>query len=124
MFMAQTLGFGTVFFYCGIGGEVWFTAEVIGVGLTCLYVHAALRARRPALAGLFFSMAVLTRTPLLFSGTLFLLECLFPQAGERLQQPKRLRSEYPLALRHLAPLCLRAAAPGLAAAVNNFFRLC
>jgi len=121
-FIALTLGFGTVFFYCAIRGEVWFTAEVIGVGLTCLYVHAALRARRPALAGLFFSMAVLTRTPLLFAGTLFLLECLCPQAGERLQQLKRLRSEYPLALRKLALFCLGAAPLGLAAAVNNFLR--
>ena len=44
------LGFGTLFFYCAIRGEVWFTAEVMGVGLTSLYVLFALKARRPVLA--------------------------------------------------------------------------
>jgi hypothetical protein len=122
LFIALTLGFGTVFFYCAIRGEVWFTAEVLGVALTCLYVHASLRARRPALAGLFFSMAALTRTPLLLAGTLFLLECLCPRAGDRLQQLKRLRVEYRPALRKLALFCLGAAPLGIAAAINNFLR--
>ncbi|MBI5542327.1 MAG: hypothetical protein HY901_00435, partial [Deltaproteobacteria bacterium] len=45
------LGFGTLFFYCAIRGEVWFTAEVMGVGLTSLYVCFSLKARRPIVAG-------------------------------------------------------------------------
>lgn len=72
------LGFGTLFFYCAIRGEVWFTAEVMGVGLTSLYVLFAVRARRPVLAGLCWSMATLTRTPLLFAGVFFLAEVLWP----------------------------------------------
>ena len=84
--LALTLGFGTLFFYCAIRGEVWFTAEVLGVALTCLYARNAVGARRPVLAGLFYSMAVLTRTPLVFSGLFFVLECFCPKPGERLAQ--------------------------------------
>ena len=50
------------------------TAEIMGVGLTALYMRYSVRARRPLLAGLFFSMATLTRTPLVFAGK----PCTFP----------------------------------------------
>ena len=76
--LAGVLGFGTLFFSCAIRGEVWFLAEVMGVGLTCLYVQAAVGANRPLLAGVLWSMATLTRTPLLFTGLFFLLEVLAP----------------------------------------------
>jgi len=122
IFIALSLGFGTLFFYCAIRGEVWFTAEVLGVAFTCLFVDAALRARRPASAGLFFSMAVLTRTPLLFAGLFFLLETCCPDAGSRLAQLKRLRSEYRPALRKLALFAAGAAPLAVAAAAHNFVR--
>ncbi|HLL55477.1 MAG TPA: hypothetical protein VK447_18100 [Myxococcaceae bacterium] len=86
--LALMLGFGTLFFYCAIRGEVWFSAEVLGVGLTCLYARNAVGARRPMLAGVFYSMAVLTRTPLLFSGLFFLMECFCPGPTGRLEQLK------------------------------------
>lgn len=86
--LAATLGFGTLFFYCAIRGEVWFSAEVMGVAFTCLYMRNAIGARRPVLAGLFFSMAVLTRTPLLFSGVFFVLEALAPTPGKRVEELK------------------------------------
>lgn len=86
--LALVLGFGTLFFYAAIRGEVWFSAEVMGVALTCLYVHAAVGARRPLLAGVFWSMAVLTRTPLLFTAVFFLVEAIAPTRGERLAQLK------------------------------------
>jgi len=76
--LALILAFGTLFFYASIRGEVWFSAQVMGVAFTCLYVRNAVNARRPVLAGLFFSMATLTRTPLLFSGLFFVLEVLCP----------------------------------------------
>jgi len=84
--LALTLGFGTLFFACAIRGEVWFTAEVLGVTLTCLYARNAVGARRPVLAGVFYSMAVLTRTPLFFSGLFFVLECFCPRPEARLAQ--------------------------------------
>jgi hypothetical protein len=68
------LCFGTLYFYCSIRGEVWFTAEVMGVGFTALYIYFARGAEQPALAGLFFSMGVLTRTPIMFSVVFFLCE--------------------------------------------------
>ncbi len=66
--------FGTVAFSCSIRGEVWYTAEVLGVSATCLYLLAAHRAGHPFLAGLAWSFAGITRTPLLFSGLFFALE--------------------------------------------------
>ncbi|MBX5482455.1 MAG: hypothetical protein IRZ16_11560 [Myxococcaceae bacterium] len=91
--LALVLAFGTLFFYCTLRGEVWFTAEVMGVALTCLYLRNSVRARRPVLAGLFYSMAVLTRTPLLFAGAFFVVEALRlpPTEGAPSPWPERLR---------------------------------
>ena len=52
--LSLVLGFGTVFTYCAIRGEVWFSAEVMGVLFTCLYARNSVRARRPVLAGWFW----------------------------------------------------------------------
>ncbi len=84
--LAAVLGFGTLLFSCAIRGEVWFLAEVLGVVLTCLYLRAAVGASRPVLAGVLWSMATLTRTPLVFTGLFFLLEVLTPGPTGRLQQ--------------------------------------
>jgi hypothetical protein len=86
LLLAGVLGFGTLLFSCTIRGEVWFFAEVLGVVLTCLYVWAATGAARPMLAGVLWSMATLTRTPLVFTGLFFLLEVLTPGPTGRLQQ--------------------------------------
>jgi hypothetical protein len=72
--LALLFAFGTVAFPCSIRGEVWFTAEVLGVTATCLYLLAAHRAAHPVLAGLAWSFAGITRAPLFFSGLFFLLE--------------------------------------------------
>jgi hypothetical protein len=77
--LALLFAFGTVNFYCSIRGEVWFTAEVIGVTCTCLYVLAAHRCREPVLAGLAYGCAAITRTPLVFSIVFFALELLAPE---------------------------------------------
>ena len=84
--LAVVLGFGTLLFSCAIRGEVWFLAEVTGVVLTCLYLQAATGASRPVLAGVLWSMATLTRTPLVFTGLYFLLEVLTPGPTGRLEQ--------------------------------------
>jgi hypothetical protein len=72
--LALLFGFGTLAWSCAIRGEVWFTAEVVGVTLTLLYLHAALGAARPFLAGLAVACAAITRTPLAFSALFFLFE--------------------------------------------------
>jgi hypothetical protein len=73
---ALIFGFGTLAWSCSIRGEVWFTAEVVGVTLTLIYLHAALRARHPAWAGAALACATICRTPLAFSGIFFILEAL------------------------------------------------
>lgn len=119
--IALLLAFGTLFFYCAIRGEVWFSAEVMGVALTCLYARNAVRAHRPLLAGLFWSMATLTRTPLLFTGIFFVLEALAPNAGNRIDQLKASLKDK-VALRKLALFAAGAAPLGLLAAIFNYVR--
>lgn len=72
--LALLFAFGTVAFYCSIRGEVWFTAEVLGVTATCLYLLAAHRASRPLLAGVAWGFASITRTPLVFTAVFFAAE--------------------------------------------------
>lgn len=120
--LALLLAFGTLFFSCAIRGEVWFTAEVMGVALTCLYLRNAVGARRPVLAGLFFSMATLTRTPLLFTGLFFVLEALCPEKGSRLAQLRALPRNWRPALRKLGLFTLGALPLGALAAAYNVHR--
>ena len=82
--LALLFGFGTLAWSCSIRGEVWFTAEVIGVTLTLLYLHAALRAKHPVLAGLLLAFGSITRTPIAFSAIFFVLEAI--AAGGRLDR--------------------------------------
>lgn len=119
--LALVLAFGTLFFYCTLRGEVWFTAEVMGVALTALYVRNSVRARRPVLAGLFFSMATLTRTPLMFAGAFFLVEALRlePMTVPGGTTPA---SPWPERLRRIALFGAGAAPIALAAAWYNQVR--
>jgi hypothetical protein len=119
--LTAVLGFGTVFFYCALRGEVWFTAEILGVGLTCFYVRNAVGARRPFVAGLFYSMAVLTRTPLLFTGIFFLAECLAP-GPNRLEQLKALGQNWQAPARKLLRFAAGAAPLAVTHAVMNVVR--
>ncbi len=119
--LALILAFGTLFFYCAIRGEVWFSAEVMGVALTCLYVRNAVRAHRPLLAGLFFSMATLTRTPLAFAGLFFVLEALCP-GPDRLAQLRALSANWRPAARKLGLFALGAAPLATLAAAYNVYR--
>lgn len=116
---ALLLGFGTLFFYASIRGEVWFSAEVMGVALTALYARNAIGARRPLLAGIFWSMAVLTRTPLFFTGIFFALECLAPANGGRLKQ---LQTFTPEKKKALGRFVMGAAPLGVIAALWNLSR--
>ena len=95
---ALIYGFGTLAWSCGIRGEVWYTAETIGVTLTLLYLHAALGARHPILAGLAVACAAITRAPLAFSAVFFLFEALSPDGPlewRRLRDPARWRAALP-----------------------------
>lgn len=68
--------FGTVNFFSSIRGEVWFTAQIIGITLNLLYILAAIEARHPFLAGLCLGVGMATRTPIAFAFPFFGLELL------------------------------------------------
>jgi len=122
---ALVFGFGTLAWSCSIRGEVWFTAEVVGVTLTLLYLQAALRAQHPVLAGAALGCATITRAPLALSGVFFLIEAVVDggrvgQANLRaaLRDPQRRKK----LLQRLALFALPIAAVGLAMAWMNLAR--
>src|SRR5256712_8077726 len=118
---ALIYGFGTLAWSCGIRGEVWFTAETIGVTLTLLYLHAALGARHPVLAGLAIACAAITRTPLAFSAVFFVFEALAPDGPldwRKLRDPARWRAALP----RLVPYTLAIAAFAIPMAYMNYAR--
>ncbi len=116
------LAFGTLFFYASLRGEVWFSAEVMGVALTALYLRNAMGARRPLLAGLFWSMAVLTRTPLFFTGLFFLIEVIAPERGTRMAQVRAFFKTPGPRLKVLGRFVMGAAPLGILAAGYNVVR--
>jgi hypothetical protein len=63
-------GFGTVHFFSSVRGEVWFTAHILGISFLLLYL-LSLFYKKPFLAGLFLSIAVLTRTTMVFAVLLY-----------------------------------------------------
>ena len=120
--LALLFAFGTVAFPASIRGEVWFTAEVLGVTFTCLYLVAAIGASRPFAAGLSLGLAAVTRTPLLFAGVFFVLEALRRGGSlrDRLRRPSAWRD--PALWRLLLPFALGAAPPLLLAGLANLAR--
>lgn len=72
--LALSLGFGSVFFYSAIQGRVWFSAHIVGVAATVIYINLSLGARLPFWAGLALGLATLARAPLAFAFPFFALE--------------------------------------------------
>jgi hypothetical protein len=72
--------FGTVHFYCAVLGQVWYTAQTLGVTLVFGYLIAAIDARHPLLCGLFIGLGFITRTPILFAFPFFVLQALRAEA--------------------------------------------
>ena len=103
-------------------GEVWFSAEVMGVAFTALYLRNAVGARRPLLAGIFWSMAVVTRTPLFFTGLFFFLELAAPERGKRLDQLRAFFKAPAVKLKSLGRFVAGAAPLGVLAAGYNVLR--
>ena len=116
---ALVLGFGTLAWSCAIRGEVWFTAETLGVTLTLLYLLAAHEAKHPVLAGLALGCAAITRTPLAFSFVFFIFEALFAP-GE--VEWKRIGARFRAALPRLVPFALAVVAVGAPMAAMNYAR--
>ncbi len=82
LWLTVLFGFGTVNYACSVLGEVWFTAHVVGLTFTLLYVLAATRLRRPLLAGLALALAFDTRVSLAFTCIYFGLQLVFPRDAD------------------------------------------
>ena len=76
LWLVAMFAFGTVHFFSSVLGQVWYTAHVVGVSLTILYVIAALEGKHPLLAGLCLGVGFVTRTPIPFSFPLIVGEIL------------------------------------------------
>ncbi|MDB4967541.1 MAG: hypothetical protein JWN44_3230 [Myxococcales bacterium] len=74
LWLTAMFGFGTVFFYSSVIGQVWYTAHVVATVLTGLFVLASFEGRRPILAGLCLGAILLTRPHIAAWGTFFLYE--------------------------------------------------
>ncbi len=115
LWLTALFGLGTVHLWCAVLGQVWFTALIVGVTFTLLYMWAAIDARRPFLAGLFLACAFATRTPLLFSAVFFLGFVLFPEGRWRTEHWRE-------AARTLALFCAPCLAVGLLLLWSNQVR--
>ncbi len=115
LWLTALFGFGTVHLWCSILGQVWFTALVIGVTFSLLYILCAMDTRRPFLAGCFLAAAFATRTPLLFSCVFFYAFVFFP--GGRLR-----REGWGEAVRKIALFSAPCIVVGLSLLWMNFVR--
>jgi hypothetical protein len=87
LWLTALFGVGSVYYFCSVVGQVWFTAQIVAVTLSIGYVWASIDARRPGWAGLFVGLGVATRPPWLVV-PLFLLEALRVSGGrEGLRTP-------------------------------------
>jgi hypothetical protein len=91
LWLVLLFAFGTLHFCASVMGQVWYTAHVVGVGLACLYILAALEGRHPVWAGLCLGLGFVTRTPLLFVFPLAVGEILrrnlAPSRGDLAEDP-------------------------------------
>lgn len=84
LWLTAMFGFGTVYFYSSVIGQVWYTAHVVATVLTGLFVLASFEARRPVLAGLCLGGILLTRPHIAAWGLFFLYEAWRARPGENL----------------------------------------
>jgi hypothetical protein len=84
LWLTALFGFGTLHYVYSVLGEVWFTAQIVGVTFSLLYILCAIRAERPVLAGLCLALAYDCRVNLAFTAIFFLAQLVFPrQTGGR-----------------------------------------
>ena len=118
LWLTGLFGFGTVFLWCAIIGQVWFTALILGITFTLAFLHCAIDAKMPFLAGCFMALAFATRTPLLFSSIVFFAFVLFPGGRWIGLEADRLK----WAAKKLALFCLPCLVVGLGLLWMNHVR--
>jgi hypothetical protein len=104
LWLTALFGVGSVYFFCSVVGQVWFTAHVAAVTLSIGYVWASIGARRPILAGLFVALGFATRPPWVVI-PLFLFEAVRAAGGlDGLRTPAGQRALRRSMLDFLAPI--------------------
>jgi hypothetical protein len=63
LWLTALFGVGSVYYFCSVVGQVWFTAQIVAVTLSIAFVWASIGGRRPMLAGLFVALGFATRPP-------------------------------------------------------------
>ncbi len=79
LWMTALFGFGTVHYSSAILGEVWYTAHILSLTFTLLFILWGWRARYPLLAGLALALAFDTRANLAFTAIFFGFQLAFPR---------------------------------------------
>ncbi|MES1165949.1 MAG: hypothetical protein ABUR63_09330, partial [Verrucomicrobiota bacterium] len=118
LWLTAMFGVGSVYYFCSVIGQVWFTAEIVGVTISIAYVWASIGARRPILAGACVALGFATRPPWLVL-PLFLFEAWRASGGrDGLRTPAGRRALGSLLLRFGVPIVVG----GAALAVYNYAR--
>jgi hypothetical protein len=81
LWLTALFGVGSVYYFCSVVGQVWFSAHVVAVTLSIGYAWASLDAARPALAGLCLVLGYATRPSLGFAFPFFILEAVRVSGG-------------------------------------------
>ncbi len=119
LWLTAMFGVGSVYYFCSVVGQVWFTAEIVAVTLSIGYVWASLEARRPVLAGACIVLGFASRPPYLAALPLFLFEAVRAVGGrEALRDPKARRALLAKLVRFASPIAIG----GLALAAYNYAR--
>jgi hypothetical protein len=118
LWLTALLGVGSVYYFCSVVGQVWFTALIVGVTLSIGYAWASLDAERPALAGLFFALGIATRGPW-FVLPLFVCEAVRVSGG---WPALRTREGWRALAPRLTRFAIPAAVIGVALAWHNWAR--
>ncbi len=118
LWLTALFGVGSVYYFCSVIGQVWFTAEIVGVTISIAYVWAAVGARRPVLAGACVALGFATRPPWVVL-PLFLFEAVRAAGGrEGLRTAQGRRALLSLLIRFAVPI----AVGGVALAAYNYAR--
>lgn len=104
LWLTLLYGVGSVYYYCAVVGEVWFTALIVANTLAIGYAWASIDAARPALAGLCMGLGFATRPPWMVF-PLFLWEAVRVSGGLRgLREAAGWRALAPKLIRFAIPI--------------------
>jgi hypothetical protein len=104
LWLTALFGVGSVYYFCAVVGQVWFTAQIVAVTLSIAYVWASIEARHPLWAGLFVGLGFATRPPWLVI-PLFLFEAVRMAGGRAaLREPEARRAVARTLLKFVGPI--------------------